>query len=121
MISVAPEQFLLLVFGSFVFPAPLLTLGLDGFYPGYKHRNENRPWDHGSVSRVHAQRTPDPGFHRQRHTFPYCCNKAQEMCLSSKVACSGDDAFVARSFSFYGPVISNGAVAEQIPHSETRD
>lgn len=99
------------------FQSPLFTLGLDGFYPGFKHRNESRSWDHGSVSRVHAQCTPDPGFHHQRHTFPYCCNKAQEMCLSSTVV----DVFVERSFSFYGPVISNGADAEQIPHCETRD
>lgn len=35
--------------------------------------------------------------------------------------CSGADVFVERSFSFYGPVISNGADAQQIPHCETRD
>ena len=47
--------------------------------------------------------------------------KPRKCVFPPRLLCSGADAFVERSFSFYGPVISNGADAEQVPHSETRD
>lgn len=87
MITVAPEQFLLLIFGSFVFPVPsclpwvcmVSTLDLSvGMRAGL------------GITAQFAEYTPNMHLtlaSTASVTFsPHCCNKAQEMCLSSVVA-----------------------------------